>query len=372
MKAAVFHGPGDIRLDDVVDDDVTRGNVKVKIDWCGICGTDLHEYLAGPIFIPAAGEVHPLTGKGMPNTLGHEFAGTVVEVGDGVEHLSAGETVVIEPILRCGECTACKEGVPNMCDKLGIYGLAGGGGGFAEFAVVPGYTIHKLPEGLTTEQGALIEPIAVGLRAVRRSGLQPGQSALVLGGGPIGAVTMLCLKMAGAKPILVAEVAEARKAKALELGADTVIDPSKENAVERVKELTGGDGVDCSFDAAGIQATLETAIRATRKGGSVTIISIWEGPVSIDPNEIVLAELNIHGIIAYTPEDFADTIAMVSDGRIDTSGLVTSRVELDDVVAGGFDELVAHKDRHVKILVRSPGDHSAGDQKGTYRTPQST
>lgn len=131
--------------------------------------------------------------------------------------------------------------------------------------------------------------------------------------------------------------------------------------MERVKELTGGDGVDCSFDAAGIQATLETAIRATRKGGSVTIISIWEGPVSIDPNEIVLAELNIHGIIAYTPEDFADTIAMVSDGRIDTTGLVTSRVELDDVVVGGFDELVAHKDRHVKILVRSPGDHSAGD-----------
>jgi (R,R)-butanediol dehydrogenase/meso-butanediol dehydrogenase/diacetyl reductase len=355
MKAAVFHGPGDIRLDDVVEPEIAQGNVKVKIDWCGICGTDLHEYLAGPIFIPPAGQPHPLTGETMPVTLGHEFAGTVVEVGDGVERVSTGDAVAIEPVLRCGECTACQEGFPNMCNKLGFYGLAGGGGGMSEFAVVPGYTVHRLPAGLTTEQGALVEPIAVGLRAVRRSGLQPGQSALVLGAGPIGAVTMLCLKAAGAEPILVAEVAEARKAKALELGADAVIDPSTENAVERVKELTGGDGVDHAFDAAGIEATLQTAIRATRKGGSVTIISIWEKPATIDPNEIVLAELDVHGIIAYTPEDFADTIAMITDGRIDTSGVVTSRIELDDVVTAGFDELVAHKDRHVKILVRSPG-----------------
>lgn len=355
MKAAVFHGQGDIRLEDVAEREVAQSEVKVKVDWCGICGTDLHEYLAGPIFIPAAGEPHPLTGEAMPVTLGHEFAGTVVEAGTSVEGVSVGDTVAIEPVLRCGECAACRQGLPNMCDKLGFYGLAGGGGGMSEFAVVPGYTVHRLPDGLTTEQGALVEPIAVGLRAVRRSGLERGQSALVLGSGPIGAVTLLCLKAAGAAPILVAEVAEARKIKALELGADAVIDPSSEDAVARVKELTGGEGVDHAFDAAGIEATLHAAIRATRKGGSVTIVSIWEKPATIDPNEIVLAELDIHGIIAYTPEDFADTIAMITDGRIDTTGVVTSRIELEDVVAGGFDELVAHKDRHVKILVRSNG-----------------
>jgi (R,R)-butanediol dehydrogenase / meso-butanediol dehydrogenase / diacetyl reductase len=112
----------------------------------------------------------------MPVTLGHEFAGTVVEVGGGVERLSTGDAVAIEPVLRCGECTACRQDFPNMCDKLGFYGLAGGGGGMSEFAVVPGYTVHKLPGGLTTEQGALVEPIAVGLRAVRRSACSPGRA----------------------------------------------------------------------------------------------------------------------------------------------------------------------------------------------------
>jgi (R,R)-butanediol dehydrogenase/meso-butanediol dehydrogenase/diacetyl reductase len=213
--------------------------------------------------------------------------------------------------------------------------------------------IHQLPEGLTSEQGALVEPIAVGLRAVRRAGFREGQSALVFGGGPIGAVTVQCLKAAGAGQIMVAELSEARKKKALDIGADAVIDPREEDVVEKVKELTDGEGAEHSFDAAGIQVTLETALHATRKGGTVTIISIWEGPVQINPNDIVLSELNVVGTICYTPQDFADTIAMLKDGSIETEGIITERIPLSDVVKGGFDELVDHKDRHVKILVRS-------------------
>jgi (R,R)-butanediol dehydrogenase/meso-butanediol dehydrogenase/diacetyl reductase len=345
----VFHGQNDIRLEDVAEPEVRPGSVKVKVEWCGIRGTDLHEYLAGPIFIPPPDSPHPITGETLPLTLGHEFAGAVVDVGGDVNGVSPGDAVAID----CGECAACRKGVPNLCERLGFYGLAGGGGGMSEFAVVPSYMIHRLPDGLSGEHGALVEPIAVGLRAVRRAGLQAGQSALVLGAGPIGAVTLLCLKALGAGQILVAEVAEARKGKALDLGADAVIDPSREDVVERVRELTGGEGVDHAFDAAGIEQTLRTALHATRKSGTVTIISIWEGPVRLDPNDIVLRELNVVGTIAYTPEDFADTIGLLQDGRIDTEGIVTGRIELSDVVAGGFDELVDHKDRHVKILVRS-------------------
>jgi (R,R)-butanediol dehydrogenase/meso-butanediol dehydrogenase/diacetyl reductase len=355
MKAAVFHGPGDVRLQDVPEPDIRAGTVKVKIDWCGICGTDLHEYIAGPIFIPPVGSPHPITGETLPVTMGHEFAGEVTDVGDDVTGVSVGDHVAIEPVYRCGECAACRRGVPNLCVKLGFYGLMGGGGGMSEYAVVPSYMVHQLPAGLTSEQGALVEPIAVGLRAVRRSGIQAGQSALVLGGGPIGAVTVQCLRAIGAGQIMVAEVSAARKAKALEIGADVVIDPTEEDVAERVRELTDGEGVEYSFDAAGIQETLRTALAATRRSGTVTIISIWEGPVEIDPNEIVLSELNVVGTIAYTPEDFADTIAMLKDGSIKTEGIITERIDLTNVVDGGFRELVEHKDRHVKILVRSSG-----------------
>lgn len=223
----------------------------------------------------------------------------------------------------------------------------------SEFAVMPSYMVHQLPEGLTTEQGALVEPIAVGLRAARRAGFKEGQSAVVFGGGPIGAVTVQCLKAMGAGQIIVAEVSQARKEKALQIGADAVIDPTEEDVAARVKEMTDGEGAEHSFDAAGIQETLNTALHATRKGGNVTIISIWEGPVQINPNDIVLSELNVAGTICYTPEDFADTISMLKDGSIETEGIITERIPLSDVVEGGFEELVDHKDRHVKILVHS-------------------
>jgi (R,R)-butanediol dehydrogenase / meso-butanediol dehydrogenase / diacetyl reductase len=353
MKAAVFHGQKDVRVEDVPEPEVREGSVKVKVAWCGICGTDLHEYLAGPIFIPTVGSPHPITGETLPLTLGHEFAGEVVEVGDGSAEVNTGDRVAIEPVFRCGECAACQRGAPNLCAKLGFYGLMGGGGGMSEFAVVPSYMIHRLPEGLTTEQGALAEPIAVGLRAVRRAGFEEGQSAVVFGGGPIGAVTVQCLRAMGAGLVMLAEVAEARKNKALEIGADVVIDPSEEDVVERVSELTDGEGAEHSFDAAGIQETLQTAMHATRKGGTVTIISIWEGPVELNPNDIVMSELNVGGTICYTPEDFADTISMLKDGSIKTEGIITERIPLSDVVEGGFEELVDHKDRHVKILVHS-------------------
>ncbi len=353
MKAAVFHGQKDVRVEEVPEPEVREGSVKVKVDWCGICGTDLHEYLAGPIFIPVAGSPHPITGETLPLTLGHEFAGEVVEVGDGSAEVNTGDRVAIEPVFRCGECAACQRGAPNLCAKLGFYGLMGGGGGMSEFAVVPSYMLHRMPEGLTTEQGALVEPIAVGLRAVRRAGFEEGQSAVVFGGGPIGAVTVQCLRAMGAGLVMLAEVAEARKNKALEIGADVVIDPSEEDVVERVSELTDGEGAEHSFDAAGIQETLQTAMHATRKGGTVTIISIWEGPVELNPNDIVMSELNVGGTICYTPEDFADTISMLKDGSIKTEGIITERIPLSDVVEGGFEELVDHKDRHVKILVHS-------------------
>jgi (R,R)-butanediol dehydrogenase/meso-butanediol dehydrogenase/diacetyl reductase len=352
MKAAVFHGRRDVRLDEVPEPVVRPGHVKVRVDWCGICGSDMHQYLAGPINMPLPGKPHPLTGETIPVTMGHEFAGEIVDVGEGVSGVGIGDRAAIEPIYRCGKCPQCRRGAYNLCEKLGFQGLSGGGGGFAEYTVVPEYMVHRLPEAVSTEEGALVEPVAVGLRALRQASFREGQSAVVLGGGPIGAVTVQCLRARGASLIAVAEVSEARQRKAREVGADVVIDPRNEDVVARVKELTAGQGADVSFDAAGIQQTFQTALRATAKGGTVVNIAIWEGPIEIHPNDIVMNELKVVGTHAYASGDFPDTIALMQDARIDAGRLVTERIPLSDVIERGLEELATHKDRHVKILVR--------------------
>lgn len=164
MKAARFYGPGDIRIDDVREPATRPGTVKVEVEWCGICGTDLHEYLEGPIFAPAEGTPHPLTGETVPITLGHEFAGVVRELGDGVGDLRVGDRVVVEPYLVCGRCDPCLRGMYNVCQSLGFVGLSGGGGGFSQFVVAERRWIHPLGE-LGTDVGALIEPLAVAYHA---------------------------------------------------------------------------------------------------------------------------------------------------------------------------------------------------------------
>lgn len=350
MKAAVYYGRRDVRVEEVPDPTVGPGTVKVRVEWCGICGTDLHEYVAGPIFIPAPDNPHPLTGQTMPVILGHEFAGTVVEVGPGVTRARVGDRVAVEPILICHECPECRRGTYNLCRKLGFLGLSGLGGGFAEFTVVPEYLVHKLPDGMTTEEGALVEPVAVGFHAVRKAGFLAGQTALVLGAGPIGLVTVQCLRAAGASLVAVAEVAAARKEMALRVGADVVIDPTEEDVVATVHRLTHGVGVDVAFDAAGLVNTLRTAIAATARGGTVVNIAIWEGPVELNMNDLVFAEVKVMGVLAYAHE-FPSTIALMKD-RIRVTPLITRKIRLTDIVRHGFEELLSHKDRHVKILVQ--------------------
>ena len=145
MKAAVFHGQRGLRVDNVPEPESRPGGVKIEVSWCGICGSDLHEYMAGPIFAPPSGSPHPLTGEEMPVVLGHEFGGRAVEVGEGVSRVEVGDRVAVEPIFYCWECPECRRGMYNLCRKLGFYDLSGGGGGFSEFAVVPEYMAHKLP-----------------------------------------------------------------------------------------------------------------------------------------------------------------------------------------------------------------------------------
>jgi (R,R)-butanediol dehydrogenase/meso-butanediol dehydrogenase/diacetyl reductase len=176
----------------------------------------------------------------------------------------------------------------------------------------------------------------------------------VFGAGPIGAATMQCLRAAGASLVAVAEVADHRKEMARNIGADAVIDPTQEDVAEAVEKLTDGVGVDAAFDAAGAQETFQTAFHATARGGKVVNVAIWEQEMELDPNDMVLSEIEVIGSIAYRNE-FPATMALMKDDRVNAGDLVTSRISLSDIVEQGFEELVANRDRHVKILVQPSG-----------------
>jgi (R,R)-butanediol dehydrogenase/meso-butanediol dehydrogenase/diacetyl reductase len=349
MKAARFHGPGDIRIDDVPEPLVRPGAVKVEVEWCGICGTDLHEYLEGPIFAPPANAPHPLTGETVPITLGHEFAGVVHEVGDGVDGVRVGDRVAVEPYIICGRCDACQQGRYNVCQTLGFVGLSGYGGGFSQFVVAEQRWIHPLGD-LGTDVGALVEPLAVAHHAVRLSGARPDQTALVFGAGPIGLVTTAALRAAGVEQIIVVEPADVRKAKAPGAGADHVLDPAQTDVVAEVMELTKGRGADVSFECAGIDAVLKSAILATRAGGTCVNVAIWGHEASVAMNDLVFREVNLLGSLAYAG-DHPATIEMIASGKVDPFQFITGRIDLADIVSDGFEQLISHKEENVKILV---------------------
>lgn len=350
MKAARWYQARDIRIDDIEEPTVSAGKVKIKVAWTGICGSDLHEYLAGPIFVPVD-KPHKISGDIAPIVMGHEFSGEVVEVGSGVTKFKAGDRVVVEPILSCQQCEACREGKYNLCGDLGFHGLSGGGGGFSSFTVVAEHMVHRMPDSLSYEQGALVEPAAVALHAVRMSKLKAGDKAVVFGAGPIGLLVIEALRAAGAAEIYVVELSPQRSEKARELGARLVIDPSKEDAVARIRELTNG-GVDVSFEVTGVPVVLKQCIDSTRYEGETIIVSIWEGEASFHPNKVVLAERNIKGIIAYR-HIFPAVMDLMTQGYFQADKLVTKRIDLADLVDEGFDALVKEK-QQVKILVRPP------------------
>ncbi|ADO83912.1 2,3-butanediol dehydrogenase [Ilyobacter polytropus] len=351
MKAALWYGPKDVRIEEVAEPVVKENEVKVKVKWCGICGTDLHEYLTGPIFIPVDVK-HPATGAKAPVILGHEFSGEVVELGKNVTEFKIGDPVVIEPLVTCGECKACREGNYHLCDGLAFHGLMDLGGGLAEYTTFRKEFVKKLPEGVSYEKGALVEPLSVALHAIEVSELKVNQTAVVVGAGPIGLALIENLKALGAKNVIAVELSTKRKEFALKAGADLVLDPREVNVAEEVKNLTNGLGADISFEVTGVQAGFETSVDVIRKKGTVVVVSIWEKGVNFNLNNLVMGEKKIIGSVVYGEGIFVTTIKYLADGRIKADQLITKKIHLDDLVKEGFTALTgSDRDSQVKIIV---------------------
>ncbi|MDX6378719.1 MAG: (R,R)-butanediol dehydrogenase / meso-butanediol dehydrogenase / diacetyl reductase, partial [Gaiellaceae bacterium] len=213
MRALRFHAARDLRIEELAEPGAPEpGEVTVSVVSCGICGTDLHEYIAGPIVTPV--EPHPLTGAQNPQILGHEFAGDVVAVGPGVTRVAPGDRVAIMPLSYCGHCHYCVRGLQHLCATMACVGLSHPWGGMAALASVAEDQIVPLPDGVSYEQGALIEPAAVAAYGVERGGVGPGDRVLITGAGPIGALAALCARAAGAAEVYVSEPNPARRARA--------------------------------------------------------------------------------------------------------------------------------------------------------------
>lgn len=350
MTAVRFHGQKDIRVEQVPVPETKPGWVKISPKFCGICGTDLHEFLGGANLIPE-GHAHAITGETLPLTIGHEFSGIVEEVGEGVTHVKKGDKVCIQPTIYDGDCRACKRGLVNCCDKNGFIGLSGWGGGMADFTTAPASAVKPLPDNVSLEVGALIEPLAVGWHAVAVSPFKKGDAALVLGGGPIGLSVIQALTGKGCTNIIVSEVSKRRREFAKQFGAHHVIDPTAVDIVTEVEKLTGGEGADVGFDAAGVQIAVDTAFKAIKARGTLVNIAVWEKRASLNMNDIVFRERAYMGIATYALGDFEQVIDAISSGKMKPEGMITKKIRMDEIVEEGFNTLVEDKDNHVKILI---------------------
>jgi len=347
MKAARWYAAKDIRVEDADVPSAGSKQVKIEVKYAGICGSDLHEYAHGPMLIPSD-KPYPLNGHIGVTTLGHEFSGIVTEVGAEVKHIKAGDRVVVEPLFKNPESPFIVTGEYNLSEPLGFVGLTSNGG-FAKYVVVEDYMVHPIPDSMTFEQGALVEPAAVAVYAVQSSGLKLGQSCVIFGAGPIGLLCVQAAIAAGAATVIVVDVAEKRLEKALEIGATKVISGKDADVPAQVKALTGG-GADVYIDAAGVQATYDAGIASLRNGGTGLLVALFGKPVTTNAFDQVVREITIKGTIAYR-NIFPEVIQLITSGRMKVEELVTSKIELDNIVKDGFEALL-NNPTQVKILIK--------------------
>lgn len=351
MKAAMFHGREDIRVEQVEEPRIRPGTVRIAPAFNGICGSDLHLYHEGPIPpAPTATTPHPISGETLPVVMGHEFSGVVEEIGQGVEGLEVGESVVVEPLMVDGTCPACKAGKYNLCEQMGFIGISGRGGGLSEHIVVERRWVHPVGD-MPLDHAAMIEPLAVSLHSVKHAGVEAGQTAVVGGGGPIGLLVAAVLKAKGLTTI-VSEVSTARREKALSSGvADVVVDPANEDLREVVHKHTGGAGADVAFDAAGVPVVVSQLLSVLGAGGRLEVVAIHTKPLELDiTGQLTMQDRVLGSSIGYA-NDHPEAIELVRSGKVNLAPFITSRILVDDIVEQGFRRLMEHKDEEVKILV---------------------
>lgn len=342
MKVAVMNGIGKMGYTTRDIPTPKDDEVLVKLEYVGICGSDMHYYETGAI---GHYVVEP------PFVLGHEPGGTVVEVGKKVTHLKVGDRVALEPGKTCGHCKFCREGKYNLCPDVVFFATPPVDGVFQEYVAHEAALCFKLPDNVSTLEGALIEPLAVGFHAANQGGAHAGQTAVVMGAGCIGLMSMMALKSEGVSHVYVVDIMQARLDKALELGADGVINGKEQNAVQAVLDLTDGFGCDLVIETAGTEFTTRQAIEMVHKSATIVLVGYSKSGEMTLPVSLALdKELTFKTVFRYR-HIYPMAIDAVASGKINLKGVVTNIFDFDDI-QNAMDKSIADKANIVKAVVK--------------------
>lgn len=342
MKTAVMLGIGKMGFEERPVPTPKDNEALVKVEYVGICGSDIHYYETGVI--------GPYVVK-PPFVLGHEAGGTVVAVGKDVKHLKVGDRVAMEPGKTCGHCEFCREGKYNLCPDVEFFATPPYDGVFCEYVAHEADLCFKLPDNVSTLEGALIEPLAIGFHAANLGGAHIGQTAVVFGSGCIGLVCMMALKAEGVSRVIVVDIMDKRLAKAKELGADFVINSSKEDMKARIAELTEGKGVDLSIETAGTEITTRQSIEIAKKGSTIVLVGYSKtGELTLPISLFIDKELTFKSIFRYR-HIYPMAIEAVATGRVNLKDIATNFFDLDDIQEA-MDRSVSDKMNIVKSVVK--------------------
>jgi (R,R)-butanediol dehydrogenase/meso-butanediol dehydrogenase/diacetyl reductase len=339
MKAVALQAVGRMELVDIPEPEPGPGDLKLRVRYCGVCGSDLHEYRSSFLTM-ASNRKTPV--------MGHEFSASVVGLGSDVQGFAVGDLVVVNPNEPCGECRACLAGQDQLCGPvLGVgYSRVGG---FAEYVCAQAKRSIRMAPDAPADRLATTEPLAVAVHALNRCQLQRGETVFIAGAGPIGAFTILAARHKGAGQIIVSEPAANRRELALRLGADEVIDPTATPPSLRVLELVPG-GVDVSVECVGINPPLDDCILTTRRGGRIVVAGVFEMPSQILLLRTMVYEHTIIGAFAYTLAEFTEVAHLIASGAIDVSPVISRTVSLADLPQA-FADLDADRNSFHKVLV---------------------
>ena len=344
QKGAFMRGIDKMIIKEIPVPEIGKKEVLVSLEYVGICGSDVHYFHNG-----CCGSYNVDLSEDY--MLGHECAGTLVKVGEEVERLKVGDRVALEPGITCGECEQCKSGHYNLCPDVVFLATPPVQGCNEEYIAFPENMCFKLPDNVSTKEGALIEPLSVGFYASEQGGVKTGDTVVILGSGCIGLVTLLACKAHGAGKIIVADLVEARLQKAIELGAAEVINSGKEDALKKIEELTNGRGAEVVFETAGSPVTIAQTPFIVRRGGTITLVGISaKEEITYNFAQIMDKEATIKSVFRYR-NIYPKAIAAVSSGAINVKGIVTHEFDLEHI-QDAYDEAVNNKTDLVKAVIK--------------------